>query len=364
MSALAMSAPRSSAAFKKETKTVETELSESIKAETKKNIEEAAPTKPVVDKSATKGAVAQDLVEQKPEAQETATEEQIQDEVADLAAMVNHTYTSASNETEGHSESANEEGTATADVAASDDSEEETDSKKLRKRRFKKEAKEVKETGSNKADEKDAKQSRSRKKASKESASKDSAEESKVQEGTSEVSNAEDVNSKVINSEAANADTTSAEATVAAVAIAEPATVEISYSQLARVEELCLDFAEKNKNIFEVTPKLLRTFKLSESEKVYTGYDSSILANGKSGFVITEKGIYCKMPLKKNQFIPWSDYSKCSDVKFKNDFEGVIYVGELPVAYIMTMSNGPEKNNLYELFVILLNTLRAPEATS
>ena len=147
-------------------------------------------------------------------------------------------------------------------------------------------------------------------------------------------------------------------------AVTEAPPIELSYAQLSRIEELCMSFAEKNSNTYVVTPKMISKFKIPESEKVYTGYDSSILANGKSGFVITDRGIYCKMPLKKIIFTSWGEFARCSAVRFKNDFEGVVYVGDIPAAYVMTMNNGPEKNSLFELFTVILNSLRTNEATA
>ncbi len=354
-SALTFSRPRP-AALEPDTKTSGIELSKDLAAEAEQKksvpVQEEAP---LVQAPVTEGLIAESTAAEPP------VEEAVLDEVADLAALVNHTARTDESDSETTDKETSVEGTGKGALDAEAES---TDTRKRRKKLLKKEeSKEEKETKEIKG----TKERRSKRKSSKETAPQENADkDNKVQEaaaGADKESVAEPVSKTDTVSKPASVSEEAAEPVNITGSAAESAPAEISYAQLARVEELCLDFAEKNKNTFEVTPKLLRTFKLTESDKVYTGYDSSILANGKSGFVITDKGIYCKMPLKKTLFVSWSDYSRCADVRFKNDFEGVIFVGELPVAYIMTMSNGPEKNSLYELFVILLNTLRSPAET-
>lgn len=132
----------------------------------------------------------------------------------------------------------------------------------------------------------------------------------------------------------------------------------------ANIEELCRVFTTSTKNDFEASQKLISKLGADEEEKVFAGYDSSILTNGKSGFLITEKGIYCKIPFKKQYFTSWEDFAKSSDIRFKNDFEGVIFAGDNPVAYIMTLNVEDDKKKLFELFNSLHESFKSADMAS
>lgn len=98
------------------------------------------------------------------------------------------------------------------------------------------------------------------------------------------------------------------------------------------VEELCEDFLScHDKTIFMIPDKMIPCFGIPNGEKIYIAHDDTLLKTGKNGFIITERGIYCRgMSDKQTYFTSYTNLAKVATIIIKM---GEILADDNKVAY-------------------------------
>ena len=132
----------------------------------------------------------------------------------------------------------------------------------------------------------------------------------------------------------------------------------VSKKTLKKIEERCSDFVWNNYDKFDYNDyKVVLEFNLND-ENVYLTHDDTLFKNGKNGFAITNRGIYCRgMFQSYNSF---TSYKELSKVSFFYTSNGEIFsnTGD-KVAYIT--GSKEEKWNLEKLFSDIRDYLKDEE---
>ncbi|MBR4208086.1 MAG: zinc ribbon domain-containing protein [Lachnospiraceae bacterium] len=88
---------------------------------------------------------------------------------------------------------------------------------------------------------------------------------------------------------------------------------------ITKIKEKCDEYLDNlygnRYERFKVTDKLRVGLGIPNEEITFLGFDNTIFRNGKSGFAITEKGIYCRITYDKTYFISYGEYRKVSELK-------------------------------------------------
>lgn len=129
-----------------------------------------------------------------------------------------------------------------------------------------------------------------------------------------------------------------------------PETVEI-------IQKMCSEFlARVGTDEYKVTEKLLNTLGIPQSEKVLLAHDDSFSKSGKDGFVITEKGIYCREFLqRKTTFTTFSELQQnASQIAWGDKLHTLIKIGNKTLTYYTSVGN--TKNQIMQLLKSIAKT--------
>ena len=85
---------------------------------------------------------------------------------------------------------------------------------------------------------------------------------------------------------------------------------------------------------YRITEKLRKGLSIPEDETIYLGYDFSLFKNGKNGFAITSRGLYCRTMLTPAFMITYEEYAKVSNIKWNDGESNVSILADgNPVTY-------------------------------
>lgn len=106
-----------------------------------------------------------------------------------------------------------------------------------------------------------------------------------------------------------------------------------------QIEYMCEELKKKlyKAREFEVTDNFKMTMGIAD-EKIYLGHDDSLFKNGKNGYVITNKGIFCReIWSNKTIFTSFTDLANTSNAIFEKD--GRYYADNNLIAYHVNPKN-------------------------
>ena len=113
-------------------------------------------------------------------------------------------------------------------------------------------------------------------------------------------------------------------------------------------EQVCREFLDNtdHRNTFKDTPKIRRGLEVKDGETVYLIHDDTMLNNGKNGFAVTNRGIYCRSFGGDADFIDWETFAKLEAPKESDSY---IACGKRNVCYY-TDSRDVRSEQLMPLF--------------
>ncbi len=85
------------------------------------------------------------------------------------------------------------------------------------------------------------------------------------------------------------------------------------------VETICKKFlsykdTEIVNNALNNKKVLINVLQIEPGDKIYILHDTSLFRRGKSGFAVTDKGIYVKEPWQDTQVVYWKDFKKYTKI--------------------------------------------------
>ena len=97
------------------------------------------------------------------------------------------------------------------------------------------------------------------------------------------------------------------------------------------VETICKKFlsykdTEIVNNALNNKKVLINALQIEPGDKIYILHDTSLFRRGKSGFAVTDKGIYVKEPRQDTQIVYWKDFKKY--IKITRDRGAIIADGK------------------------------------
>lgn len=131
-------------------------------------------------------------------------------------------------------------------------------------------------------------------------------------------------------------------------------------------EKICNDFLSQIgelKKDFKITPELIRGLRIPRNENVFLAHDDTVFQNGKRGFAVTEKGIYCRSMLEKLQFISYLELKEFNSLRWKypeSDNKGTIMAGDFNIAECVIVDTRIKD----ELMVLMLRILISAKETA
>ncbi|WP_374124989.1 tetratricopeptide repeat protein [Leptotrichia hongkongensis] len=132
----------------------------------------------------------------------------------------------------------------------------------------------------------------------------------------------------------------------------------VSKETLKKIEERCSDFVWNNFKKFKYNDyKIVLEFGISD-EKVYLTRDSTLFKNGKNGFAITNRGIYCRSMFES--YNNYTSYKKLSRARHFYATAGEIYTSEGDkIAYLI--GSDDDERDLEQLFSDIRDYLKDEE---
>ena len=108
------------------------------------------------------------------------------------------------------------------------------------------------------------------------------------------------------------------------------------------IQKMCSEFLTRvGTDEFKVTEKLLNSLGIPQSEKILLAHDDTLSKSGKNGFVITEKGIYCREILKKETtFTTFSELQQnASQIAWGDKAHALIKINNKTLTYCSVGGN-------------------------
>jgi hypothetical protein len=123
------------------------------------------------------------------------------------------------------------------------------------------------------------------------------------------------------------------------------------------IEDICYDFLNRvDKNAFIVTEKIQKGLSIPQGEKIILAHDDTLFKNGKNGFAITEKGIYCR-GMMENQaaFTSFSEIQNNADkIEWGDKDHYIIKLNGKKLVYFYEQN--PVREELMSLILTIANT--------
>lgn len=110
---------------------------------------------------------------------------------------------------------------------------------------------------------------------------------------------------------------------------------KINKQILGAIQTLCGNFLKVHPgSAFTVSQELLREHGVGKDEKIFLGHDDTLFHTGKNGFVMTNKGIYCREMMEKTSFTSYAALERTRGEIYSRF--SCIYVDNFKLAYIST----------------------------
>ncbi len=135
---------------------------------------------------------------------------------------------------------------------------------------------------------------------------------------------------------------------------------EIPGGFIEQIKKLCeFHISRFGDGNYKATPVLLNGLNVDADAKVYLAHDDTIKKNGKNGFAITDKGIFCRQIFGKPVFTSYDALARADKITYDRGKTGT-YAGEVPLTLFTDAKS--ERSAIVELIEAIHKNCRNGDA--